>query len=64
MSAAQQATLYRIRKFCDAKGMALSRFGREAMADPGLVSDLRNGRVLRERSAAKIVAYMAKGGTA
>lgn len=35
-----------------------TRFGRDAINDPRLVSDLRNGRELRESTEARIVAWL------
>ena len=38
--------------------MAPTRFGREAVGDPRLVTDLRNGRELRDTTAARISAWL------
>jgi hypothetical protein len=38
--------------------MAPTRFGREAVGDPRLISDLRNGRELRETTIARIHAWL------
>ena len=38
--------------------MAASRFGRNAVGDPRLVGDLRAGRALRERTRARVQAYL------
>lgn len=35
-----------------------SRFGREALGDPHLVRDLRNGRQLRPKTMARLCAYL------
>lgn len=35
-----------------------TRFGREALGDPRFVSDLRNGRELREATAARVAAWL------
>lgn len=37
---------------------APTRFGRDAVGDPRLVSDLRNGRELREKTKIRIVAWL------
>jgi 2,4-dienoyl-CoA reductase-like NADH-dependent reductase (Old Yellow Enzyme family) len=38
--------------------MAPSRFGREALGDPKLVFDLREGRELRARTAQRLIDYL------
>lgn len=43
-----------ILRACAVTGMTHSRFGRVAVADPRLVSDLRNGRELRPATARTI----------
>ena len=48
----------RIQRFMKRAGMAPTRFGREAVGDPRLVTDLRNGRELRETTAARIAAWL------
>lgn len=37
-----------------------TRFGRDAVNDPRLVSDLKNGRELRETTEARVVAWLDK----
>jgi hypothetical protein len=46
--------MWRIRLFMNRTEMTPTRFGREAVGDPRLISDLRNGRELRETTAARI----------
>lgn len=48
----------RIQLFLKRADMAPTRFGREAVGDPRLISDLRNGRELRETTAARIRAWL------
>jgi hypothetical protein len=38
--------------------MAPSRFGREAMGDPGFVEGLRNGRTPRQSTVARVTRYL------
>lgn len=40
-------------------GMTPSRFGREAMSDPGFVPSLRAGREPRTRTEQRVLAYLA-----
>ena len=48
----------RIELYLRDHAMAPTRFGREAVNDPRFVSDLRNGRELRETTAARIHAWL------
>ncbi len=48
----------RIQLFLNRAGMAPTRFGREAVGDPRLISDMRNGRELRETTVARIHAWL------
>jgi hypothetical protein len=48
----------RIQLFLRRADMAPTRFGREAVGDPRLVSDMRNGRELRESTAARVHAWL------
>lgn len=48
----------RIQLFLKRADMAPTRFGREAVGDPRLISDLRNGRELREITSARIHAWL------
>ena len=45
--------------YCDAHDMAESRFGRQAVGDPALVRDVRNGRNLRPVTIARVQAFIA-----
>jgi len=48
----------RIQLFLKRADMPPTRFGREAVGDPRLISDLKNGRELRETTAARIHAWL------
>ena len=48
----------RIQLFLKRADMAPTRFGRETVGDPRLVSDMRNGRELRETTAARVHAWL------
>ncbi len=48
----------RIELFLTRAEMAPTRFGREAIGDPRLVTDLKNGRELRDTTAARIIAWL------
>ena len=48
----------RIRLFLERAEMTPTRFGREAIGDPRLVTDLKNGRELRATTAARIHAWL------
>lgn len=50
--------LWRIERHLRRTGTPATRFGREALRDPRLVPDLRNGRELRVGTAARISAYL------
>lgn len=50
--------LRRIELFLRHTGMAPTRFGREAVRDPRLVHDLREGRELSERMRRRIEHFM------
>ncbi|MGZ8349012.1 MAG: hypothetical protein ACXWU2_03195 [Allosphingosinicella sp.] len=52
--------LRRIEIYLAREAMTPTRLGREAMGDPRFVYDLRNGRGLRPRSAAKVAACLAQ----
>lgn len=47
--------------YCAARGIAPTRFGKDALRDPSLISNLENGRELRMASQAAIRRYMATG---
>lgn len=40
------------------KRMATTRFGRDAVGDPNLIDDLRDGRRLRPSTIARVRAYL------
>ena len=48
----------RIEKFLKREDMKPTRFGREALGDPRLISDIKNGRELRDRTIARIQAWL------
>lgn len=53
--------LRRIEKFIAATGVPATRIGREAVGDPRLVHDIRNGRRIGPEVAARLEAYLAAG---
>ncbi len=55
--------LQRIEKHLRASGMKETRFGRLAINDPRLVGDLRRGRELRARTAARVERFLADAGS-
>lgn len=46
--------LAEIRQFCDRFGMTKSAFGKKALQDRSLVTDLENGRKLRPTSVSRV----------
>ena len=48
----------RIELYLRKNRMAPTRFGREAVNDPRFVFDLRNGRELRENTAARVAHWL------
>ena len=50
--------LLRIERYLRATRVAPTRFGRDAVGDPWLVSDLRGGRTLRAKTAARIADFL------
>jgi len=48
----------RIENYLRKSAMPPTRFGREAMGDPRFVFDLRNGRELRETTAARVTRWL------
>ena len=50
--------LRRVEKYLRRTNTPATRFGREAMRDPRLVLDMRNGRELRAATAARLSAYL------
>ncbi len=47
-----------IEAYMRSRRIAPTRFGREAVGDPNLVTQLREGRVLRERTVRRVQAYL------
>lgn len=56
-------TLAQVAAACAKYGIPQSQFGREAIGDPRLVGDLRNGRVLRPATMERMRQYIAALGT-
>ena len=50
--------LLKIERHLRRTGMPPTRFGREAARDPRLVCDLRRGRSVGDRLAARVLAYI------
>ena len=50
----------RIEKFCEARGMHITAFGKEAVNDTSFVSRLRAGRECRRRTLQRVEAFIAK----
>jgi len=50
--------IWKIERFLRASGMPPTTFGRRAINDPQLLHDLRNGRELGARTAARIEAFI------
>ena len=50
--------LRQIERFLRKTDMPCTKFGRLAARDPRFVADLRNGRIPRERTAARIETFM------
>ena len=50
--------LHRIEKYLRKSGTTPSRFGRDALADPGFVQGLRAGREPREATVRRVSAYL------
>jgi hypothetical protein len=48
----------RIERFLRSADMKPTRFGREAVGDPRLISDMKNGRELRDATIARIQAWL------
>ena len=48
----------RIEKYMEREDMKPTRFGREAVGDPRLIYDIRNGRELRDSTIARIQAWL------
>lgn len=52
--------LREIEHFLREDGISRTRFGREAVNDPRLVDDMRNGREPRPRTYKRVIDYMAR----
>lgn len=50
--------LYRIERHLRARRMSPTRFGREAVGDPNLIMQLKDGRELRAATAQRIIDYL------
>ncbi len=50
--------LQRIERHLRARRMSPTRFGREAIGDPNLITQLKEGRELRAATAQKIIDYL------
>lgn len=50
--------LQRIERYMRARRMSPTRFGREAVGDPNLIAQLKDGRELRTTTVLKIVDYL------
>ncbi len=50
--------LLRIERHLRLRRMSPTRFGREAVGDPNLISQLRDGRELRTATAQRVVDYL------
>ena len=48
----------RIQLFMKRSDMAPTRFGREAVGDPRLIADMKNGRELRDKTIKRIQAWL------
>jgi hypothetical protein len=55
--------LHRIERHLKRSGTPPTRFGREAVRDPRLVRDLRNGREPGAKMAARVCAYLDRAET-
>lgn len=53
-----------IERYLRESGIPASRFGRDAMGDPGFVMTLRRGREPRDRTAERVRAYIARARSA
>ncbi len=52
--------LLRIERYLRARKMAPTRFGRDAVGDPWLVPNMREGRILRPSTEARVIAHLEK----
>ncbi len=53
---------WRIEHYLQDSGITPTRFGRDCARDPRLVHDMRRGRTVGARLAARILAYLAQRG--
>lgn len=53
-----RALLQTIERHLRSSGVPPTRFGRDAVGDPRLIGDLRNGREARPETAARILAFI------
>lgn len=53
-----EEVLHRIERYLKRSGVPPTRFGRDVVGDPRLVHDMRRGRELRARTAARVSAYL------
>lgn len=53
-----RALLQTIERHLRTSGVPPTRFGRDAVGDPRLIGDLRNGREPRPETAARILAFI------
>lgn len=49
-----------IERFCAEQNMGVTTFGRNAISDPNLVANLRNGRSLTIKTARAVLDFMAQ----
>lgn len=54
--------LLEVERWLKQHGVSAAKFGRQAVGDPNLVSDLRGGRDPSSKVVARIRAFMSKGG--
>lgn len=57
-------TVTDVERACRQHGIAVTTFGRRVMGDPRFVLDMRNGRVPRPETAAKVRQFLASLGEA
>ena len=49
-----------VERYLRESGITASRFGRDAMGDPGFVATLRRGREPRDATVRRVAAYLAE----
>ena len=49
-----------VERYLRESGITASRFGRDAMGDPGFVATLRRGREPRDTTVLRVAAYLAE----